>query len=202
MQYPQFYNSIPLTFDHMCDVLTNSYQNRNSPFRTMNICYIDTQKPYCRSVVLRHCDDNLVYLQFHTDYRSPKINALQQNPEIALHFYDSPSKTQITMNGIATIHYMNDISETSWAKTQTLSRRSYLTHLPPSTLIPEPHSGFDNKFIDNTQTPKETEQGYDKFAVVRVDIQKIDWVYLHAHGNRRIIFTKNDTEFNGSWCIP
>lgn len=202
MQYPQFYNSIALTFDHIRHILTNSYTNRNSPFRTMNICYNDTQRPYCRTVVLRYCDNNLSYLQCHTDYRSPKISALQQNPHIALHFYDPQSKVQISMNGTATIHYMNDIAKTAWKKTQTLSRRCYLTPLPPSTLIPEPHSGFDDKFTNNTQTSEETEQGYHNFSVIRVEIQQIDWLYLHSHGNRRIIFTKNNAEFHGSWCIP
>lgn len=202
MIYPDFYNSIPKSLQYIRKSLTHGFLNRQSAFRTMNLCYIYDNKPYCRTVVLRDCHDDLLYLQCHTDYRSPKIQALRENNQIAAHFYDSHSKIQITLNGTANIHYKDDIAKKAWDNTQVLSRRCYLSQLPPSYITTEADTGFDVKFINNTQNYADTEIGYDNFSVIRIMLQKIDWLYLHAHGNRRIIFTKNTTEFKGQWCIP
>ncbi len=202
MSYPDFYNSIPLTFETIQQCLTQGVSDRNSHFRTMNLSYINQNMPFCRTVVLREYDADLAYLQYHTDYRSPKIQALSENNNVAVHFYDSQSKIQMSMNGLAIIHHKDDIAENAWQKTQILSRRCYLSQYAPTTLVSEPHNGFDEKFKGNTQTYADTHIGYDNFSVVRIMIKTIDWLYLHMHGNRRIIFTNDTTGFNGQWCIP
>lgn len=202
MSYPSFYNNINNSFIHIQDILVDAVNNRYSPFRTMNIGYINDNVPMSRVVVLRHCETDLSFLQFHTDYRSPKIKALTKNHFISALFYDHTTKLQLSINGKAQIHYKDTVAEKAWEKTQILSRRCYLSLNPPSTLIPEADAGFDSKFMNNTQTLAETEAGYDNFAVVRIYINQIDWLYLHAHGNRRIIFTPSNKGFDGQWYAP
>jgi len=206
MSYPEFYNSIPQSLDHLKSLISQGISSRHTPFRTMNLCYIKDNTPVCRTVVIRQSDPDLSFIQCHSDYRSPKIKALMQHNQVAFHCYDSTSKVQLSMNGTAKVHYQDAITEQSWDKTQILSRRCYLSPLAPSSLITEPSAGFDPEFINNTQTKEDTHIGYDNFAVIRVHLHQIDYLYLHKHGNRRIVFTKNkpmtDSSFDGTWCIP
>jgi hypothetical protein len=165
----------------------------------MNIAYVDNNIPYCRTVVVRECATDMSYIRFHTDYRSPKIGILKQNPKIAVHFYSLDHKIQLSMNGTASIYYMDKITADAWHKTQFISRQCYLTPNAPSNRCDEPLLYRDNA----KDTLFDTEQGYYNFAVIKILIKKIDFLYLHIHNNRRIIFTKNEAnQFDGVWCNP
>jgi hypothetical protein len=168
----------------------------------MNIAYVSDNIPYCRAVVLRYCHDDLSYLQFHTDYRASKIKNLTDNPNIALNFYDHKAKMQLSMNGTTCVHYMNDVTQAAWHKTQFLSRQCYLETNPPNISLCDPALYHKNK----VKNIIETEHGYYHFAVIKIIIDKIDFLYLHGNGNRRIIFTKDDNKdndiFRGEWSVP
>jgi pyridoxamine 5'-phosphate oxidase len=200
VDYPEFYNSIEKSWEHISHTLPNAYKNRNNPFRTMNVAYVDNNIPFCRTVVLRECASDMSCLQFHTDYRSPKIKILQKNPNIAVHLYSAKDKMQLSINGVANIHYRDSITQDAWHKTQFLSRKCYLTPHVPSDLSNTPLDYIDH----NQKSLFDTEQGYYNFAVIRIAVQKIDFLYLHIHNNQRIIFSK-DTQtntFQGVWCNP
>ena len=195
-KYPDFYNSIPKTWEYLIGILGNACNDRHSPLRTANVAYVDGNIPYCRTVVLRYCHNDLSYLQFHTDYRSPKVKNLSENPNIAIHFYDKENKIQLSMNGVASVNYMNDTTQEAWHKTQFLSRQGYLHANSPNIPLCDPDLYHKN----TVKSIIETEHGYYNFAVIKIMIHKIDFLYLHGNGNRRIIFTKNDVhEFNGEW---
>jgi len=203
MSLPEFYNSISFSYEYIKTQLLDAMGNRKNGLRTMQLCYIKGETPFCRTVVLRHCAPDLSSLHCHSDYRSPKVKAMMSKPNVSIHFYDPALKIQLSMNGMSEIQYKNAITEASWEKTQTLSRRCYLSRNAPSDLLKEPNAGFAEKFENNTQTKEETEIGYDNFCVIKTYIHQIDYLYLHKLGNRRILFQKDaHNEFAGQWLAP
>lgn len=196
--YPEFYHSIPKTLAYVTNILQDACKNRHNPCHTMNIAYIHHNMPVCRTVVLRTCDNQLDYLQFNTDYRSPKIDAIKYNQHVAGHFYDNQSKIQLSIHTKAIIHYMDDVAKEAWEKTQILSRQCYLQETAPSYPIAKP-----DKKKQTMDILDETEKGYFNFCVIRLYIKKIDFLYLHSNANRRILFTKNThNQFIGEWISP
>ena len=69
------------------DLLTNAVTDRSSEFRTpVFICGNDKDLDG-RVVVLRKADEKNLSLQFHSDIRSTKIDAIKKNSNSSLLFY-------------------------------------------------------------------------------------------------------------------
>ena len=199
-----FYNHIDESWAHTQSLLVRAIKDRTSPLRTGNIAYIEGHKPQIRTVVLRHVSDDLTQLGFHTDYRSPKVRALLENPNIQMHFYAPSEKTQLIAEGSVQLHYKDDMAQAAWDKTQILSRRCYLSEESPSTISAVPTSGFPDEFKKNNQTEQDTLGGYDNFCVVHLNITHWDRLYLSHTGNRRIAFSwdQKQEKFNAEWLVP
>ena len=69
-------------------------------------------------VVLREFDSNNMILNFHTDFRSPKIADLMQNNNSLFVFYDQKLKVQLRIKTISSINNQNVITEKMWGKTK------------------------------------------------------------------------------------
>ena len=64
-----------------------------------------------RVVVLRKFDPSSMILNFHTDFRSPKIFSLKQNNNSLFVFYDHKMKTQLRIKTLSTVNNQNNITE-------------------------------------------------------------------------------------------
>jgi 3-hydroxyisobutyrate dehydrogenase len=183
--------------------LTRGVKDRKHTFHTPVFCNIDNKNIIeSRVVVLRQFDSPNMVLNFHTDFRSPKMLGLQQNNNSLFVFYDHKLKIQLRIKTTSTINNQNKVAEEMWEKTKLFSRKCYLTKKAPSSYTSLPEDGIDENLGGREPTLEESERGYKNFTVVQNHIQQIDWLYLAASGHRRlkIILEKKIPSFQ--WIIP
>ena len=183
--------------------LTRGVKDRKHTFHTPVFCNVDNENSIeSRVVVLRQFDSPNMVLNFHTDFRSPKILGLQQNNNSLLVFYDHKLKIQLRIKTTSTINNQNKVTQEMWEQTKLFSRKCYLTKKAPSSSTNLPEDGIDESLGGREPTLEESERGYKNFTVVQNQIQQIDWLYLAASGHRRlkIILEKQIPSFQ--WIIP
>ena len=183
--------------------LSRGVKDRKHTFHTPVFCNVDNENSIeSRVVVLRQFDSPNMVLNFHTDFRSPKILGLQQNNNSLLVFYDHKLKIQLRIKTTSTINNQNKVTQEMWEQTKLFSRKCYLTEKAPSSSTNLPEDGIDESLGGREPTLEESERGYKNFTVVQNQIQQIDWLYLAASGHRRlkIILEKKIPSFH--WLIP
>jgi 3-hydroxyisobutyrate dehydrogenase len=175
-----------------------------SPMHYMSVATHGSDGIGLRTVVLRSADPYHRILRFHTDARSAKFRELTANPQVSLLLYDNPEKTQLRMQGTASLHTDDALAEEAWNKTVLYSRRCYLTTEAPSAFSPVPSSGLPEKFLDQNPSQEESLAGRVNFAVVQVRVRSVDWLNLNAHGHRRARFSydADGSLVEKQWLIP
>jgi 3-hydroxyisobutyrate dehydrogenase len=197
---PAYYENFEEIKNKYWSMLEDAVSNRVSSFRIpVFICSYQDEVDG-RIVVLRKSDRENNLLQFHTDFRSPKVETLKNNNKASLLFYDKEEKIQLRVKVNCEINNQNSITEESWKKTQHISRRCYLTDSPPGTSSENPTSGMISKLEDFDYTMDQSEEGFKNFTVIKCNIRSIEWLYLAAKGHRRAMFDIENKE--ESWLVP
>jgi len=190
---PPFFNDLDASLSHAWRLLTRGVQDRRSGFHTPAITTIGLDgAPSARTVVLRHVNETARSIRFHTDMRAPKIEELKRDPRIAALFYDFKSKLQLRVNGLATIHEpATPLALQCWEGSQEKSRVCYTQLSPPRMPLHDPHEG---EIRGST--------GLEHFSVVTIEVQKLEWLYLHHEGHRRALFEWRDGQCHKQWLAP
>ena len=197
---PAYYEDLVEIQNKYWSMLDDAVTNRASPFRIPVFICAHQDEINGRIVVLRKSDRGNNLLQFHTDFRSPKVDILKKNNKASLLFYDKEEKIQLRVKVECEVNNQNFTTEESWKKTQHISRRCYLTDSPPGTSSENPTSGMISKLEDFDYTMEQSEDGYKNFTVIKCNIKSIEWLYLAAKGHRRAKFDiENKKE---SWLVP
>ena len=197
---PAYYEDLAEIQNKYWSMLDDAVTNRASPFRIPVFICGHQGKIDGRIIVLRKSDRENSLLQFHTDFRSPKVDILKKNNKASLLFYDKEEKIQLRVKVECEVNNQNSTTEESWKKTQHISRRCYLTDSPPGTSSDNPTSGMISKLEDFDYTMEQSEEGYKNFTVIKCNIKSIEWLYLAAKGHRRAKFDL-ETNQNG-WLVP
>jgi pyridoxamine 5'-phosphate oxidase len=197
---PAYYEDLAEIQNKYWSMLDDAVTNRGSPFRIPVFMCTHQDQIDGRIVVLRKSDRTNNLLQFHTDFRSSKVDILKKNNKASLLFYDKDEKIQLRIKVECEINNQNSTTEESWKKTQHISRRCYLTDSPPGTSSDNPTSGMISKLEDFDYTMEQSEGGYKNFTVIKCNIKSIEWLYLAAKGHRRAKFD-SDTNKN-AWLVP
>lgn len=180
--------------------LVNGAIKSRDPFHTPCVATIDSGEVNMRTVVLRKALPTVRELRFHTDIRSNKWKELTINKSISALFYDASSRIQLRVKGKAVLHFNNDITAEAWTKTALSSRRCYLTNESPSSFSSIPTSGLTEKIEQENFTLEESEVGKQHFGIVAIQVESIEWLWLHHAGHRRAFFDYvNDCN---NWMIP
>ena len=181
-------------------MLDDAVKNRASQFRIPTfICGYDNNIDG-RIVVLRKSDQSNNLVQFHSDIRSDKIEILKKNPNASMLFYDKDEKIQVRLKVNCVINHKNEITKTSWDKTQHISRKCYLVDKGPGTVSDVPTSGLKPELDNFDYTKEQSEEGYKNFTVIQCNIRSIEWLYLAAKGHRRARFDLKSSK--DSWLVP
>ena len=192
-----------LIFKNIKELLIDGVKDRRHAFHTPVFTNTDTKSfSDSRIVVLRSFDPKKLIINFHTDFRSPKVTSLLQNNNSLFVFYDSNLKIQLRIKVKSTINNQNDISKIFWDKTRLMSRKCYLTEKAPSSITNKPEDGVDLNLRGKEPILSESEKGYKNFAVVLNRIIEIDWLYLNAKGHRRLNIKLNNKKPSFNWIIP
>ncbi|MBY0479531.1 MAG: pyridoxamine 5'-phosphate oxidase family protein [Chitinophagaceae bacterium] len=194
-----FYTLEDLDKDCWVRLLNGALKSKDE-FHTAAVATLQDGDINFRTMVLRKVIPQEKQIHFHTDIRSKKWEELQQSNNISLLFYNAAAKMQMRINGQATLHCNNAITETAWEKTGVSSRHSYLTIAPPSIPSAVPTSGLDEAFALRNPTQEESEAGKHNFGVISVQALSLDWLWLHHAGHRRAFFDYKNQE--RCWLIP
>jgi pyridoxamine 5'-phosphate oxidase len=153
-----------------------------------------TGLPRIRTVILRAVDSARGLLRFHTDTRSQKCRDVSANQNISLVFYDEPSKTQVRVEGIATLHVDDDLADASWKTAQPMSKITYGIMPAPGLVIDSPD------LVSMPEPQSDVEWARKHFAVIEVRAQKLQWLYLKQGGQRCAVF--DFVTSTKSWTVP
>lgn len=177
--------------------------DRNHPFHTPGFITLNENRPNPRIVVLRRFwRKNPRGLAFHAHYNSSKVNEIKANPNVAWLFYHPSERFQLRINGVATIHKNDDLSNEQWDATGLFSRRCYIGEAP-SQISEKPTSGLPEDLINRQPTKEESEQGRQNFVVISTTIDSIDCMELDVKGHRRSLFVWNEKgELETKWLTP
>jgi hypothetical protein len=77
-----------------------------------------------------------------------------------------------------------------------------LVEKAPGTQSEIPTSGYPSKFVSILPSDTELEAGYENFTYINIQIESIEWLYLHKDGHRRALFNFTDNNINKQWITP
>jgi hypothetical protein len=199
---PEHYNDIDKIYVEIWERLIDGKKNRNSE---LHQCYVATNSdkfPALRTVVLRHVNQENLSIGFHTDKRSNKINEISEDSNVSVLFYDHEHKIQIRINGQAEVNHNNDSTAAIWSNIRSFSKKCYLVEKAPGTQSEIPTSGYPPQFESILPSDAELEAGYENFTYINIQIESIEWLYLHKDGHRRALFNFTDNNINKQWITP
>ena len=181
-------------------MLEDAITNRSSQFRIPVFICGDQSEFDGRIVVLRKSDQKKNIVKFHSDIRSNKIEKLKNNSKAAMLFYDKEEKIQLRLKVECIVNHNNEITKTSWSKTQHISRKCYLVDSGPGTETDIPTSGLKPELDNFDYTKEQSEEGYKNFTVIQCEIKSMEWLYLAAKGHRRAKFDL--VKDKSAWLVP
>jgi pyridoxamine 5'-phosphate oxidase len=179
--------------------ITRGKADRRSPFHTP---VVGTADGSMRVMVLRGVSPESSTVRFHTDYRSGKIEAIGDGAPVSILFYDTQAKVQIRATGTGLIERTGETADSAWARSANTSRRCYLAHTGPGTQVEAPTSGLPEQFEKTMPTLAETEAGRDNFAVLLIELHRLEWLYLAHDGHRRAAFVRDGDAWHSHWLVP
>lgn len=135
--------------------------------------------PDARTVVLRHVDPLCREIRFHSDLRSPKVQALRVSPRVALHWYDPALRVQVRVAAVAVIHHGDTVAAATWNASQPMSRAIYTAAAAPGDALDAFPAGPSAPAADD-------DTGLGRFAVVSCRFDAVELLSLHAAGHQRV----------------
>jgi pyridoxamine 5'-phosphate oxidase len=184
------------------EVLANAWQllelgvaSRKHGFHHAAVATIGvTGKPRIRTVILRAAEAESRTMRFHTDLRSEKCRDIVANSNVSMVCYDEPSRTQVRVDGVATLHLNDELADASWKAAQPMSKITY-------GIMPAPGLVIDSPDVVSMPEPQtDVEWAREHFVVVKVQIESLQWLYLRQGGQRCAVFDFNSGAKN--WTVP
>ena len=171
-----------------------SLENSKHPFHIFTITTINGNFPDSRYVVLRNVNETKKTIYFNTDKRSNKIKHIKNNNNVCALFYDIVKKIQLRIYGSIKEEANLNTLKNIWNKSRDMSKQCYLNKYAPGTIIE------NSKDYVNNNHKIDINDGFSNFAVLKIEIDRIDWLNLSHQGHERLMF---DLKQNKSdWISP
>lgn len=169
--------------------LINGYAKRKHPFRYFTLATLNAENLRQRTVVLRKVMDDFTLL-FYTDARTPKIQAIQNNPVVSALFYHPRQLLQLQIVGEAKCITDEDRLQQLWGNVGENSKKDYITKLTPGTPIKNPDH------VDYNATEPH-------FCAVEIIPTTIECLQLKRPNHLRVRYTKDDDQnWSGQFLTP
>ena len=175
--------------------LSQAAKDRHSPMHTPAVATGDAE---LRVMVMRAWDADTATLRLHTDARAPKAGTIGDGAPVGLLFYDAEARIQIRVRGRGRIETDGATADAAWDKASNYARRCYLALDAPGSTLASPGSGLPPDMEGIKPTDDDLEPARANFAVLLVEVEKFDWLYLAHDGHRRAVFHGDDAR----WVIP
>lgn len=184
-------------------LLENGSSNPKDGFYTGTLGTQTTTGVSLRTVVLRKTNSAEKKAICYSDVRADKVQQIRQRPGVSFLFWDSEKKIQLRLTGKATVHFNDPLALQYWEHTSLSNRRSYLTITSPGTSQPRPASGLPDELDKREPSQEESERGRENFAIIGIQVEHLDWLFLNSNGHRRAQFVyKAGHLINKEWSTP
>jgi len=177
--------------DRIWSLLSEGVERASSPFHTPALATVGEDGPEVRTVVLRIADAERRQISCHTDWRSPKRRQVEQGNRVCWLFYDRDRKVQLTAWGQTAFHHVTDDARKRWEASPPRSHSCYSTLVAPGTPVPE-----------SPTAPRESDVGFDNFAILLCTVDSIDWLFLQAAGHQRAQLQWRKGTWKAGWVAP
>jgi len=148
--------------------------DQQHPWRTQVLATANGERADARTVVLRHADSAKHRLTFFTDSRSPKVAQMEAQPLGTLVAWSPELGWQLRLRVQLDVQRDGLTVSSEWARLKlSPSAHDYLSALAPGSVL------------DNALGAR-GERAH--FALVVASVLSIDWLELHAEGQRRACF--------------
>jgi len=118
--------------------------------------------------------------------------------------YHPQAKVQLRLSGIGSVQTTGPEADAAWQQASLYGQRCYLADPAPGSPVDAPTSGLDPGIEGQKPTPEQVAPARAHFAILLVEVQKIEWLYLAHGGHRRAIFDWNraTSHWDGRWLVP
>ena len=178
---------------HICNALDGRWLPWSLP---VLVTVTPDGAPRPRVLALRAADRAARIFTFHTDARSLKVSDLRSNSRASLLFFDRDDAIQARFDGTAVVHRVDAHAKTAWANVSPLRAHASAVALAPGTPL------SSSQRFDDLALLSEPTQTIENFAVVEIEVDAIDWLWLGPHDLRRARFTWTGRDWSGAWVAP
>ena len=193
-----YYDDLNASFDHAWQQLQQAVTDRSHGFRIIQIATLTADdRPSIRSVVLRDVDRAGHIFRFHTDRCSHKAVELRRRETVAAHVYDPALNLQLRLWGHARLHEEDAVADQAWQQAAEMSRVCYRIQPASGTPLTEPWST-----LHAVPGQEYGDPGRDRFMVVTVTVDCLEWLYLAHTGHRRARWQRLADGWQGEWLVP
>lgn len=141
--------------------------------------------PRVRAVILRNFDQAPARIYFATHMHSDKIAEIQEEPRVALTLYDD--SVQLRIRGTASI--ADDVERHgAW---EGLAQHSQQIYAPV---------GRPGEAIETAELADDAGTAFERFALIRIDLEHLDWLDLAADPHQRWQFHREVHDWVGQ-CV-
>ncbi len=205
MTEESFLNDLSLSLHEAWHLLQSGAGDRHSPLHTPAVATVTGDGIASqRIMVLRSVDQAKRQLRFNTDVRGSKVADIRRNGTVSILGYHPEAKVQLRLSGTAVVQSEGPVADAAWQQATLYGQRCYLADPGPGTPAGSPTSGLDPDIEGVKPTPEQVRPARANFAILLVDVQTIEWLYLAHTGHRRARFDWNEAahEWNSTWLVP
>jgi pyridoxamine 5'-phosphate oxidase len=171
--------------------LVRATVDKKHPWRVVGFGTAGQNGPQVRSVILRGANPEERQLMFYTDKRSQKICDIENDPRVALLFWNARNNTQLRVCGIAEQQASELIVNSLWLRIPDYARKDYATLSAPGSVL------------QTSVTGVALETARENFVVLNVKVECMEILRLDRAGHVRIAFALNDSnEWTEKELVP
>ena len=141
-------------------------------------------------MVLRAFDASSRQITIHSDVRADKVAELRVKPAACAYFWDPSAQVQLRASGPASL-LEGEAVRPEWDRLHPGSRMSYRAKPAPGSSLADPAC------LDLLPEA----EAFRHFVVIRMEIQRLDWLRLSRDGQRRAAFDWKQG-FIQTWLVP
>lgn len=184
--------SLPELQAQIWQELQSCVQDRGHGWRVATLATLNGLEPDARVVVLREIDAAARELVFYTDARSPKVAQIRARAQGLLLCWCPRLSWQLRLGVRLTVETDGLEVSSRWARLKlSPAAQDYLSPLPPGSVI--------GSLAAPAPAPAAMDRGSrGHFALVRAQVERIDWTGLRAGGHRRAQFDAQGAH----WLTP
>jgi pyridoxamine 5'-phosphate oxidase len=175
--------------------IADSLDGRWPPWALPTLATSSAQGPRARILALRAADAAARTFVFHADARSDKVREIAADARVSVVFWDPADGIEARFNGTALLHREDGLARTAWQTVSPLRRLASRSVDSPGTHLMQP-ARFDALPV------RPGEDALDNFAVLRVVVAQLDWLWVGAEDMRRASFAWTGTQWAGVWVVP